>query len=70
LHRDDDCWRHGDNPYLDNLETTGFYRVSAASAQPGDALLFCFCSSVPNHAAIYCGVGALLHHIPAQLSKR
>ncbi|SUH16179.1 Gifsy-1 prophage VtaK [Salmonella enterica subsp. enterica] len=34
FHRDDDWWRHGDNLYLDNLETTGFYRVSAASAQP------------------------------------
>ncbi|EHY8114868.1 phage tail protein, partial [Salmonella enterica] len=36
FHRDDDWWRHGDNLYLDNLETTGFYHVSAASAQPGD----------------------------------
>ncbi len=26
--------------------------------------------SVPNHAAIYCGDGELLHHIPEQLSKR
>ncbi|EHW30174.1 K protein [Escherichia coli DEC8D] len=29
-----------------------------------------FGSSVPNHAAIYCGDGELLHHIPEQLSKR
>ncbi|EFT3194542.1 C40 family peptidase [Escherichia coli] len=29
-----------------------------------------FPSSVPNHAAIYCGDGELLHHIPEQLSKR
>ncbi|EAU0236451.1 phage tail protein [Salmonella enterica] len=70
FHRDDDWWRHGDNLYLDNLETTGFYRVSAASAQPGDVLICCFGSSVPNHAAIYCGDGELLHHIPEQLSKR
>ncbi|MCX2030735.1 C40 family peptidase, partial [Escherichia coli] len=33
-------------------------------------LLCCFGSSVPNHAAIYCGDGELLHHIPEQLSKR
>ena len=32
--------------------------------------LCCFGSSVPNHAAIYCGDGELLHHIPEQLSKR
>ena len=25
---------------------------------------------MPNHAAIYCGDGELLHHIPEQLSKR
>ncbi|WP_407232712.1 NlpC/P60 family protein [Escherichia coli] len=35
-----------------------------------DVLLCCFGSSVPNHAAIYCGDGELLHHIPEQLSKR
>ncbi len=39
-------------------------------AQPGDVLLCCFGSSVPNHAAIYCGDGEMLHHIPEQLSKR
>ncbi|EBB2614374.1 endopeptidase [Salmonella enterica] len=70
FHREDDWWNKGKNLYLDNLEATGFYRVSAASAQPGDVLICCFGSSVPNHAAIYCGDGELLHHIPEQLSKR
>lgn len=46
------------------------YQVPLSSAQPGDVLLCCFGSSVPNHAAIYCGDGELLHHIPEQLSKR
>ena len=32
-------------------------------------LLCCFGSSVPNHAAIYCGDSELLHHIPEQLSN-
>ena len=36
----------------------------------GDILICCFGSSVANHAAIYCGDGELLHHIPDQLSKR
>ncbi|AIF94171.1 Phage tail assembly protein [Escherichia coli O157:H7 str. SS17] len=27
-------------------------------------------ASVANHAAIYCGNGELLHHLPEQLSKR
>ncbi|EEQ3052340.1 C40 family peptidase, partial [Escherichia coli] len=48
----------------------GFYRVPLSSAQAGDILLCCFGASVPNHAAIYCGNGELLHHIPEQLSKR
>ncbi|HEI3574425.1 TPA: C40 family peptidase [Escherichia coli] len=70
FHRGDDWWRHGQNLYLDNMEATGFYRVPLTEAQPGDVLLCCFGSSVPNHAAIYCGDGELLHHIPEQLSKR
>ncbi|EEQ4381489.1 TPA: phage tail protein [Escherichia coli] len=70
FHREDDWWRNGQNLYLDNLEATGLYQVPLSSAQPGDVLLCCFGSSVPNHAAIYCGDGELLHHIPEQLSKR
>ncbi|EFP6934985.1 C40 family peptidase [Shigella sonnei] len=70
FHRGDDWWRNGQNLYLDNMEVTGFYRVALTEAQPGDVLLCCFGSSVPNHAAIYCGDGELLHHIPEQLSKR
>ncbi|EOJ3513369.1 C40 family peptidase, partial [Escherichia coli] len=52
FHRGDDWWRHGQNLYLDNLEATGLYQVPLSSAQPGDVLLCCFGSSVPNHAAI------------------
>ena len=70
FHREDDWWCNGQNLYLDNLEATGLYQVPLSSAQPGDVLLCCFGSSVPNHAAIYCGDGELLHHIPEQLSKR
>ncbi len=70
FHRGDDWWRNGQNLYLDNMEATGFYRVALTEAQPGDVLLCCFGASVPNHAAIYCGDGGLLHHIPEQLSKR
>ncbi len=49
------------------LVFTGF---PCPSAQPGDILLCCFGASVANHAAIYCGNGELLHHLPEQLSKR
>ncbi|HFW3715374.1 TPA: C40 family peptidase [Salmonella enterica subsp. enterica serovar 6,7:y:-] len=68
--REEDWWNKGQDLYLDNLEMTGFYRVSADRAQPGDVLICCFGSPVANHAAIYCGNGELLHHIPDQLSKR
>ncbi len=70
FHREDDWWRNGQNLYLDNMEGTGFYRVPLSSAQAGDILLCCFGASVANHAAIYCGNGELLHHLPEQLSKR
>ncbi|MFT8077277.1 NlpC/P60 family protein, partial [Salmonella enterica subsp. enterica serovar Typhimurium] len=53
--RGEDWWKNGENLYLDNLEATGFYRVSGEEAQSGDILICCFGSSVANHAAIYCG---------------
>ncbi|EDK3931785.1 phage tail protein, partial [Salmonella enterica subsp. enterica serovar Muenchen] len=64
--REDDWWSQGKSLYLDHLEATGFYRVDPEDAQPGDVLICCFGSPTPNHAAIYCGNGELLHHIPAQ----
>ncbi len=71
FHRGDDWWRHGQNLYLDNMEATGFL---PCPTDRGAAWATCCCavfgSSVPNHAAIYCGDGELLHHIPEQLSKR
>lgn len=68
--RRDDWWMQGENLYLDNLPATGFYSVSLEEAQAGDVVICCYGSSVANHAAIYCGDGELLHHIPEQLSKR
>ncbi|ECV9903338.1 TPA: Mov34/MPN/PAD-1 family protein, partial [Salmonella enterica] len=53
--REEDWWNKSQNLYLDNLEATGFYRVSTEDAQPGDVLICCFGSPVANHAAIYCG---------------
>ncbi|HDP0319412.1 TPA: phage tail protein [Salmonella enterica subsp. enterica serovar Concord] len=70
FHREDDWWKQGKNLYLENLEQNDFYRIRPDRAQPGDVLLCCFGSPVANHAAIYCGNGELLHHIPDQLSKR
>ncbi len=69
FHREDDWWRNGQNLY----RQYGGHRLlpgALSSAQAGDILLCCFGASVPNHAAIYCGNGELLHHLPEQLSKR
>ncbi len=69
--REDDWWRNGQNLYPGQY---GGHRLFTGcpcpSAQAGDILLCCFGASVANHAAIYCGNGELLHHLPEQLSKR
>ena len=70
VEREDDWWLHGKNLYLGNLEDAGFDPVLPREARAGDVLLCCFGTSVANHAAIYCGDGMLLHHLPDQLSKR
>lgn len=67
--RGDDWWRRGQNLYLDNLVKNGFRQVRHG-IQAGDIILCCYASSVPNHAALYCGDQHILHHIPTQLSKR
>lgn len=67
--RHDDWWRHGEELYLDNMESNGFVRVKK-DIQPGDVILFCYASSRANHAAVYLGAQTILHHIPNQLSKR
>ncbi|SUJ49820.1 tail assembly protein [Shigella sonnei] len=70
FHREDDWWRNGQNLYLDNMAVTGFYRVPCPLHRRAIFCCAAFGASVPNHAAIYCGNGELLHHLPEQLSKR
>ncbi|WP_434006495.1 NlpC/P60 family protein [Escherichia coli] len=67
--REDDWWRNGQNLYR-TIWRRLVLQDFLPSAQPGDILLCCFGASVTNHAAIYCGNGELLHHLPEQLSKR
>ncbi|EMW90665.1 bacteriophage lambda tail assembly I family protein [Escherichia coli 2731150] len=66
FHREDDWWRTV-RISIWIIWRHRAYQVPLSAAQPGDVLLCCFGSSVPNHAAIYCGDGELLHHIPEQL---
>ncbi|MDO1659424.1 phage tail protein, partial [Escherichia coli] len=48
----------------------GLYQVPVSAALPGDVLLCCFGPPVQNKAAISCGDGELLQHIPEQMSTR
>lgn len=66
--RNDNWWNEGRNFYLDLLPVNNFYQVKAA--QPGDIILICLGSRVPNHATIYMGDQYILHHCPKRLSKR
>lgn len=66
----DNWWRQGASLYLDNVQENGFYQVEREQAQPGDMVLACFASRTPNHCAVYCDNGQILHHLPNQLSKR
>ncbi len=67
--REDDWWRNGQNLY-GQYGGDWFLQDFPAFRTAGDILLCCFGASVANHAAIYCGNGELLHHLPEQLSKR
>lgn len=66
--REDEWWKRGENLYIDNMESTGFYRVN--NPEPGDIILICLGTTVANHAAIYCGEQEILHHCPERLSRR
>jgi proteasome lid subunit RPN8/RPN11 len=70
FYRDDDWWHNGQNLYLDNMESNGFYQVSASCLKNGDVILFSLNSRAVNHAAIYIGDNLILHHLPNRLSKR
>lgn len=67
--RDGDWWDAGKNLYLDNIESEGFYKVDKADIQPGDTMLFCYASSVPNHCGIYIGDNKFVHHMTDRVSK-
>ncbi|TRP34214.1 hypothetical protein DNP89_23755, partial [Salmonella enterica subsp. enterica serovar Panama] len=68
FHRDDDWWRHGGRRRVDLQRWLRRSETGSDFLRRGDVLICYFGSSVPNHAAIYCGDGELLHHIPEQLS--
>lgn len=67
--RDGDWWDEGKNLYLDNIGNEGFHQVAKEDIQPGDTMLFCYASSVPNHCGIYIGDNQFVHHMTNRVSK-
>ena len=68
--RRDQFWLRGENLYLDNFASEGFYPISIRDLQYGDAILMQLGSNLPNHAAIYLGDQMILHHVQGRLSSR
>tara|TARA_R110002167_G_scaffold9443_5_gene43011 strand:- start:943 stop:1695 length:753 start_codon:yes stop_codon:yes gene_type:complete len=65
LPRDDD-WFRGKNPKdllsRQNIEDSGFERISAEELRPWDIVLGTIGSKVTNHCGIYLGGNIILHH--------
>ena len=68
--RRDKWWEKGENMYLDNFKSEGFYEISLKEIQYGCVVLMNIESNVPNHAAIYLGDNIVLHHVQGRLSSR
>ena len=64
--RDWEWWNSGEDMYLDNLKSTGFYQVD--EPQYGDMVIACVRSKVPNHAGVYVDNEMIFHHISGGLA--
>jgi cell wall-associated NlpC family hydrolase len=68
--REDDWWYKGQNLYVENFKTAGFYKVLDGSLKLGDVIIMQVLANVPNHGAIYLGNDIILHHLFGRLSCR
>lgn len=79
FYREDDWWKptydasgkviaEPKNLYLDNFESQGFVQVPDIHVH--DVLLMHILADVPNHAAVYCEAGTILHHPPGHVSGK
>lgn len=70
--RNDKWWERGENLYVDNFASQGFYEIPQDSGdyQVGDVILMQVQADVPNHGAVYVGDGFILHHPYGRLSSR
>jgi cell wall-associated NlpC family hydrolase len=68
--REESFWELKHEPYLDNFAANGFINIDREEAQAGDLVLMKIKShGISNHAAIYLGVGKILHHMWNTLSR-
>ncbi len=58
--------------YLDGLKPAGFKIIKDPDLKPrvGDCFIAKVAARVANHAGVYVGEGAILHHLDGKLSKR
>lgn len=74
FYRADDWWQDGhSNLYTEGFPKAGFTAMPEGTPyEVGDVLLMRIHSrnNVPNHAAVYVGDGAIIHHCYRQLSRR
>lgn len=68
--REDAWWLKGGNLYINHFREAGFREVDPADIREHDGVLMALRSQVPNHAGIYLGNDALLHHATGRLSRR
>jgi cell wall-associated NlpC family hydrolase len=67
--RQDEWWAKGENLYIDNYESAGFYKLPSTEAiKIGDVLLMNIASDTVNHGAIYVGNNNILHHLYHRIS--
>lgn len=68
--RDFEWWNKGQNLYVENFKTAGFFEVDLENVQKHDVLLMQVASPVVNHGAVYLGDDLILHHLHRRLSSR
>lgn len=68
--RQENWWDKGDDLYVQQFSSEGFYEIKIDEIKPGDSVLMRVGSKVPNHAAVYVGDNMILHHVQGRLSGR
>lgn len=68
--RDYEAFRGGESLFLQWCEAAGLEPIQEHEIADGDVVFMAIRSSVPNHCAVICDGGLMLHHLPDRLSCR